>query len=115
MSSSEATSPMRQALIAAITFHAASRPDAAAVLAGELAARSYEARSDDDLFDLAGTVGVDAEKLARIGLLDQTLTPLRPRHICARCEDTGQVRAGDGRFVRCHVCNPAPPKENEIP
>ena len=106
---SDSTSPMRLAVIAAITHHAATRPDTAAVLASELASRGYTARSDDELFELAGLVGVAEDKLGRISLLDPTLAQMRPRAVCGRCDDTAQVRVGS-RFSRCPACNP-PRKE----
>jgi hypothetical protein len=107
----DGTSPMRQTVIAAMTARAGANPESARTLAAELEQRTYERRSDDDLFDLAGRVGVPVERLAKIGLLSRERAPEHATVICVRCQDTGSYDRGDGRFVRCHVCNPEPPQE----
>lgn len=100
------TSPMRQAVIAAMTSRSARDVTAARALAVELCERGYPERDDDDLFDLAGRVGVAQTRLDEIALLDATLRPERDTAMCAECRDTGSVTGPTGRYVRCHTCNP---------
>lgn len=114
MSTTDATSQMRQAVIAAITIRAAGDPQAAALLGAELSTVPYPARSDHDLFVLAEQLGVPASTLEEAARLDATLVAAwrgpRPP-VCDRCSDAGQIARGDGRFARCPQCNPEPRTE----
>ena len=109
------TSQLRQACMAAITSRAIAVPELRPALEGWLEQGEYAERPDADLLTFADAMGVPADKRAAIEAMDRHRFPDYDRRVlCPLCLDTMHVDRGDGRFVRCSMCNHEPCDAEEV-